>query len=60
MAGVALVLSMLTILCSDPEKAPPCVSTRLLVHRMSNRFHGLSARSVERFCVQIIKEKIEW
>jgi len=23
------------ILCSDPQKAPPCVNTRLLMYRMS-------------------------
>ena len=44
------------ILCSNPQKALPCVNTRLLVYRMSNRFNGLSSRSVERFCVQRNRE----
>jgi len=38
------------ILCSDPQKALPCVNTRLLVYRV--QFNGLSSSSVERFCVK--------
>jgi len=39
------------MLCSNPQKALPCMDTRLLVYRVQNRFNGLSSRSVERFCV---------
>ena len=45
------------ILCSDPQKALPCVNTRLLMYRMSNRFNGLSSRFVERFCVSLTENK---
>ena len=43
------------ILSSDPQKALPCVSTRLLMYRVSKWFNGLSSRSVESFCVHIKK-----
>jgi len=38
------------ILSSNPQKALPCVNTRMLVYRMSKlvqRFNGLSSRSVK-------------
>ena len=45
------------ILSSDPQKALPCVDTRLCwCIACQNRFNGLSCRSVERFCVQRKKE----
>jgi len=48
------------ILCSDSQKALPCVNAHLLVYRVSNRFDGLSSRSVERFCVQHMERRKPW
>ena len=43
------------ILCSDPQKALPCVNMRLLVYRVSKSVQQPeSSRSVERFCIQKI------
>jgi len=47
------------MLCSDPQKALPCVSTRLLVYRMSKLVQRPNSMYVERFCIQINK-KNEW
>jgi len=37
------------ILSYDPQKALPCVNTRLLMSRVSKSVQSLSSRSVERF-----------
>ena len=42
------------ILCSNPQKALPCVNTRLLVYRMSKPVQR--PESVEKFCVQTNKQ----
>ena len=45
------------ILCSNPQKALPCVNTRLWCIVCRNHINGLSFRSVERFCVHIKKQR---
>ena len=46
------------ILSSDPQKALPCVNTRLLMYRVQNRFDGLSSRSVKRFFAYEERKKL--